>query len=180
MEIGERPVQGVRACAVAGLPPELKRIAASLSLLPEQFGPTRDGAFQADLDLPAGFWRVWPERQIGLWIGRDPSQLPPLAHWGPRAQLSLLEMILRLGAYGIWLFEGQLGGDGGWSPPLPLKAIYEQLRCHPMRFDRLSGEFGDSSGRSQHATISRFGYVEAVNPTQAVRWLSIAYGLTSD
>ena len=117
---------------------------------------------------------------IGLWIGRDPDQTPPLVRWRPPAELSLLEMILRLGEHGIWLFEGQLGADGDWSPPLPLKAVYEQLRRHPERFDRLSGEFGDSSGRSQHATISRFGCVEAVSPTQAVRWLSIAYGLISD
>lgn len=180
MEIGERPLQGIRACAVAGLPPDLERIAASLGLLPEQFGPTRDGAFQAELDLPAGFWRVWPEREIGLWIGRDPDQPPPLARWQPAREMTLLEMVLRLGEHGIWLFEGQLAGDGGWSRPLPLKAVYDQLQHHPERFNRLSGDFGDSSGRSQRATISRFGCVEAVSPRQAVRWLSIAYGLSSD
>jgi len=180
MEIGERPLQGVCACAVAGLPRELGAIAASLGLLPEQFGPTRGGAFQADLDLPAGFWRVWPERELGLWIGRDPDQRPPLARWKPGGELSLLEIILRLGEHGIWLFEGQLSDGEGWSAPLPLKTIYEQLRSHPERFERLSGEFGDRSGRSQHATFSRFGCVEAVSPTQAVRWLSIAYGLSSD
>lgn len=180
LKIGEPPLQGFRACAVGGLPPELESIAVSLGLLPEQFGPTRDGAFQADLDLPAGFWRVWPDREIGLWIGRDPDHPPPLVHWHPTQELSLLEMILRLGEHGMWLFEGRLGDDDGWSSPLPLKVVYEQLKRFPERFERLSGEFGDSSGRSLPAAISRSGSVEAVSPTQAVRWLSIAYGLSSD
>jgi hypothetical protein len=180
MEISDGPLRGVHACAIAGLPRELEQIATSLGLLPEQFGATRNGAFQADLDLPAGFWRVWPERRIALWVGRDPDQPPPLARWQPHDELSLLEMILRLGQNGIWLYEGRLGGSSGWSPALPLKLVYEQLRLHPERFDRLSGEFGDSSGRSQQAVVSRFGCVEAVSPTQAIRWLSIVYGLTSD
>lgn len=180
VQVGERPLRGVRAFAIAGLPSETDLMASALGLLPEQFGPTRGGALQADLDVPAGFWRVWPDKAIGLWIGRAPGQEPPLAHWHPQPELSLLEMILRLGEHGIWLYEGRLGNDGGWSPPMPLKGVYEQLCLFPERFEKLSGEFGDSSGRSRRAVISRLGCVEAGDPTQAVRWLSIAYGLISD
>lgn len=182
MQTGEQPPQVVCACAITinGLPPDLDEIAAALGLLRGQFGATRDGAFQADLDVPAGFWRVWPAKKIALWIGRDPDQQPPLVHWQPQAELNLLDTVLRLGEHGIWLYEGRLRGNGVWSPSLPLKAVYEQLKLHPELFDQLSGEFGDSSGRSQQALISRLGCIEALSPAQAVRWLSIAYGLNCD
>ena len=178
--INERSSQGIRACAVAGLPSDLAGIADALGLLPAQFGATRASAIQADIDLPAGFWRVWPKKGIGLWVGREPGPGAPLQRWQPGVELDLLEMILRLGEHGVWLYEGRLHAEDGWTVPLPLKAIYERLRLRPEAFDALSGEFGDSSGRSQQAVISRAGCVEAVSPTQAVRWLSIAYGLTSD
>jgi hypothetical protein len=176
----ERPFTGVRAFAVAGLHGEPGQIAEALGLDPAQFAPTRHGAIQADLDVPAGFWRVWPDEGIGLWIGREPGTEPPLRQWRPRVRLDLLKVVMRLGERGIWLYEGQLHGDDGWTPRQPLKMIYEQLQRHPDAFDALSGEFGDSSGRSQQAVISRFGSLETLSPTQAVRWLSIAYDLTRD
>lgn len=178
--ISERPFDGIRACAVGGLPADAVLIAEMLGLLPTQFGATRGGAIQADIDVPSGFWRVWPDRGIGLWIGRDRGQPPPLKRWQPAVELDLLRTILRLGEHEVWLYEGQLHDESGWTSPLPLRTIYETLRLQPDNFDALTGEFGDSSGRSQTAFISRFGCVEAISPTQAVRWLSIAYGLTSE
>jgi hypothetical protein len=177
----ERRADAVRACAVAGLPADPAEIARALGLAPGQFGATRGGAIQADIDLPSGFWRVWPDTGIGVWIGRDPDQSPPLRNWEPSAPLELLHTVLRLGEeYDTWLYEGQLHDASGWSAPMTLKAIYDLLRLEPDRFDALSGEFGDSSGRSQTAAIFRSGCVEAISPTQAVRWLSIAYGLNGD
>jgi len=178
--IHERPLDTIRACAIGGLPSEPALIAAALGLHPAQFGQTRRGAMQADIDLPRGFWRVWPEHGIGLWIGRDPGQAPPLLWWRPAAELDLLQTILRLGEHNVWLYEGQLRDESGWTEPLSLKAIYDELRRQPDTFEALLGEFGNSSGRSQSAFISRTGCVEMSSPTQAVRWLSIAYDLTSD
>jgi hypothetical protein len=178
--IGDRSFQRVRACAIGGLPAETSAIAAALGLHPAQFGPTRRGAIQADIDLPIGYWRVWPDQGIGLWVGGDPGQAPPLQRWHAPAELDLLQTILRLGEHDVWLYEAQLWEENGWTAPLSLKAIYQGLRRRPNGFAALRGEFGDASGRSQTAFISRTGCVETLSPTQAVRWLSIAYGLNRD
>jgi hypothetical protein len=176
----ERSLDAVRACAVGGLPRDPSAIADALGLLPDQFGATRHGAIQADIDLPAGFWRVWPGRGVGLWVGRDPLQMPPLQHWQPTAEIDLLDLILTLGSHGVWLYEAQLRSEGEWGDHVPLKRVYEELQRGPQRYDAVRGAFGEPTGRSLNATILRSGCVEAVSPTQAVRWLSLAYDLTSD
>lgn len=177
--ISERPADTICACAIGGLPVEIGDIADALGLLPEQFGATRGGAIQADIDLPSGFWRVWPDSGIGLWVGRDPGQAPPLQRWHPAVELDLLETVLRLGEHDAWLYEGKLHADDGWTEPMSLKSIYALLHVHGELFDAMTGVF-DDAGRAQHATITRSGCVEMSSPAQAVRWLSIAYGLNSD
>lgn len=169
------------AVAVAGLPRDTAAIARALGLNAEQFGPTRGGAIQADLDVPAGFWRVWPTRGIGLWISRAPQRRPPLGRMAHTAELDLVQTVLRLGDHGIWIYEGRLfDADAGWTRPLPLKDLFHTLVRDQQRMLAVAGSWGDSAGRSHEAVLTRAGEMQAVSPTQAVRWLTIACGLPYD
>jgi hypothetical protein len=169
------------AVAVAGLPRRDAAIAGALGLDVAQFGPTRGGAIQADLDVPHGFWRVWPARGIGLWISRVPHQRPPLARIAHPANLDLVQTLLRLGDRGIWIYEGRLFDDNsGWGRPQQLKELFDVLARDQQRILAIAGSWGDSAGRSHDAVLTCAGEMRAVNPTQAVGWLSIACGLPDE
>lgn len=158
----------ITAVAVAGLPATAAELAAALSLLPEQFGTTRDGALEAALDLPPGRWRVWPDRGIGLWVGADASP-PPLTRVTAELPLDLRAAIRRLGDHGVWLYEGRIMRADVWSGPLPLKAIYPLLEDA----DAVCGSFGER-GRSEEALLERSGRLRMQHPARALRWLEIS------
>jgi hypothetical protein len=170
----------VSARAVRALPSDTVSVARALGLLPAQFGATRDGAIQADLDVPDGFWRIWPESGFGVWVGRAPNQPPPSIPSISMAGVDLAQAILRLGESGIWLFEGRILRHGsGWTNPLALSDAYGLLMRSASDMLAIDGWFGDSSGRSHHGVLSRDGELQAVSPTQAVRWLMTIYAISN-
>jgi hypothetical protein len=166
----------ISAVAIVGLPRERASIAVALGLLDGQLAETRGEALEGELDLPPGFWRVWPSTGIGLWVGRDASP-PPLTRVGSMLTLDLSGTVRRLGEYGIWPYEGRALRDGRWTPPLPLKPLYEHLLAGA---DAFHGSFGDEGGRSEEALFERAGRLRMRRPEQAVRWLEIASGLHND
>jgi hypothetical protein len=175
------PEELVAAVAVAGLPDEPAAIASYLGVETSQLGQTRGGALQADLDVPAGFWRVWPARGIGLWIGRAPGQRPPLGALRPNLDIDLARTLLRLGDRGIWLYEGRLyERERGWSRPLQLRPLYEALVDDANDTLAVAGAWSDPGGRAYRAVLTRAGELQARYPTQAVRWLAIACDLPDD
>jgi hypothetical protein len=177
----EAPEGLVPAVAVAGLPGHPEEIARHLGVGLEQFGATRGGAIQADLDVPAGFWRVWPDRGIGLWVGRVPGQPPPLGRLCPSVEIDLAATLLRLGERAIWLYEGQLfHEERGWTRPLALRPLFEELTQGGAEYIAIAGSWSDPAGRAYRAVLTRSGELQATRPTQAVRWLAIACDLPDD
>jgi hypothetical protein len=180
-DVADAPEELVAAVAVAGLPAEPSAIAAHLGIEPEQLGATRGGALQVDLDVPAGFWRVWPARGIGLWISRLPGQLPPLGRLRPNLEIDLARTLLRLGERGIWLYEGRVyDREHGWSRPLALRPLYAALTDRSTDPIAVAGAWSDPAGRAYRAVLTRAGELQARYPTQAVRWLAIACDLPDD
>jgi hypothetical protein len=158
----------VTAVAVAGLPASVAELATSLGLLPEQFGATRDDALEAELDVPSGRWRVWPDRGVGLWVSGDATP-PPLTRVTAELTLDLRGAVSRLGGHGIWLYEGRILRGGEWSGPLPLKSAYPLLADA----DAVCGSFAER-GRSEEALLERSGRVRMRHPARALRWLEIS------
>jgi hypothetical protein len=180
-DVAETPEEFVAAVAVAGLPAEPSAIAAHLGIELGQLGATRGGAFQADLDVPAGFWRVWPARGIGLWISRMPGQRPPLGRVRPNVEIDLARTLLRLGERGIWLYEGRVyDREHGWSRPLALRPLYRALADGTDETLAVAGAWSDPAGRAYRAVLTRAGELQARYPAQAVRWLAIACDLPDD
>lgn len=180
-DVAEAPQELVAAIAVAGLPEESSAIASYLGIDEAELAATRGGALQADLDVPAGFWRVWPARGIGLWISRKPGQRPPLGRLRPNVDIDLARTLLRLGERGIWLYEGRLyDREHGWSRPLALLPLYRALTDGSTDTLAVAGAWSDPAGRAYRAVLTRTGELQARYPTQAVRWLAIACDLPDD
>jgi hypothetical protein len=168
----------VLASILVNLPSDLVDVASLIGVRLAQLEPMRGGAFQAELDLPPGFWRVWPQHSIALWIGRAPDAAMPHIARPHRNDLDLLSTLLRLHRAGMWLQEASLVfDDGSRTHSAPLEAIISTLRTHGGQIVGIAGFWGDESGRALQAEIYRSGEIRAGSPTTALRWLETAYGL---
>ena len=86
----------VPAGVPCGLPKDLAAAASDLGVTPSQFQHMRGGALQAELDLPSGFWRVWPElglaaptRDALKFVHRARYLVTPIARWTRRTVVGM-------------------------------------------------------------------------------------------
>lgn len=175
---GQTDARLVPAGVLLGVPGDLTATAEMLGVGVVQLEPMRGGALQAELDVPSGIWRVWPDHALAMWIGRTPeATMPHVAHHH-RAALDLLTAILRLHRTGTWLQEASLClSTGERTEVAPLEAIVASLRTHGDHVSGVAGFWGDASGQVIEAEIFRAGEIRTDNPTTTVRWLEIAFGL---
>jgi hypothetical protein len=134
----------------------------------------RRGVLQAELDVPAGFWRLWPSRRIAIWVGCTADAVMPFVSRPFRRELDLERALLRLHRSGLWLQEANLIRDH--SEPERLETIIAAVRGDS-RIEGVAGFWGDESGRVYEGVLHRSGDAWLEHPTQAVRWLITAYGL---
>lgn len=161
--------------------PETPEAAADvLGLSPEQLTDVRDGALQADLDVPSGAWRVWPQKRVAAWLGRSTSS-PHTSAALERAQLDLVDALDRLYERGYWCAELQLLRDeDGWSGSLPLKAALSKMIDGEQAVRGFSGVFGDGRGGSARVELLCDGQAWASSSIDAERWLLVASGLSDE
>jgi hypothetical protein len=170
------------AVLFANVPTEPQAAVAALGLDPEQVGHVRGGALQADLDLPDGSWRLWPERGIAAWLGRHAEATPPpTASDLQRGDVDLLAGLDRLLDRGLWCSELRLlDDDSGWSVALPLRTALEALIEDGARIRGLSGVFSDGHGGASRVELFTDGEAWASTPLEAERWLLIASGIVDE
>jgi hypothetical protein len=170
----------VPAGVLCGLPTDLGALTQELGVASSQFQHMRHGALQAELDVPAGIWRIWPELGLALWVGRNPKATMPFISAPRRAAIDLHQALLRLHSSGLWLQEGRVVlDDGSLTGPLPLETIVAALREQKERIAGIAGFWGDENGRALEAEIHRTGELRACHPAQALRWLLTAHGLNA-
>jgi hypothetical protein len=160
----------VPAFLVVGLPPEARGAANALGVQPAAFRPVRGGALQADFEVPAASsWRLWPDRGVAVWFGRDRGTAVPPVRWGWRApDMGLHDCLRRLAAHGIWLQEGRLlRADATWTPTAPAAAVLASLEgvC------AVSGTFSDAEARAVRGVVFDDGRLWTETYADAEQWL---------
>jgi hypothetical protein len=167
----------VPARVVAGLPRGVEAAREALRLAPGQLKPTADGAWQSELDLPPGTWRVWPELGEAAWIAHAGTELPRVGA-GVRAQaLDLVEAVRRLHARGLWCLELRLLTRDGWGPNEPAADGLARLVGLDAAVFGLSGLFSGGEDGPARVELFRDGTVWAANWLDAERWLLTAAGI---
>lgn len=167
----------VPARVVSGVPAGIEAARDALRLAPGQLKPSLDGAWQGELDCPAGTWRVWPEHGTAAWIARGATDLPRVRDDVHAQPLDLIEAMRRLHARGLWCLELRILTREGWGPNEP--AADELGRLLALGDDALgiSGLF--TGGEDGPARVELFvdGTVWAANWLDAERWLLTAAGV---
>lgn len=168
----------VPAAVVGGLPNEIESASAALGLQPHQLVAHREGAFQADLDVPRGIWRYWPTAGAAIWIARSEPILPPLPPGSSPEKIDLLRATTTLHEAGHWVAELSLRLDDGWGPPLRLRDALEVLTDPSVTVLGISGYWSDNDGAAR-VEIYEAGQVWADSPLRAERFLLVATGRES-
>jgi hypothetical protein len=91
-------------------------IAERLGINAAQLAWGGDGALHAELDVPAGSWRVYPPFRVALWISLRPGDDPPPAPPGRRLRLG--RTVRRLRRRGARSRDLQVCDGEVWSVPL--------------------------------------------------------------
>lgn len=149
-----RPIGEFSGLVLTGLPEDHD---AALALLadPRQFEPMRDGTMQADLEVPAGTWRVWMDRRIALWIGARRYASPAI---DIRQHLDLFELAAEVSDAGLMLRDMALRTRTGWGPTLRAhRALRGLANCAHGEVDAIRGVWGISSDRAIRVEIHDSG-----------------------
>jgi hypothetical protein len=169
------------AALLVGLPDGLDEAAAAVNLTPAQFMPMPDGAWQANLAVPSGIWRLWPERGIAAWFGARtdrPLDQPP-ARLEP-ARLDLIEALRRLHRRGHWPGELSLLGPDGWTRAQVGYDALRQLAAAPDTWTALAGTWSDGVGGALYVEFDVHGRVWAHSRADAKHFLLLVAGLSDD
>lgn len=171
----------IPAVLYSGLPHDPSAVADALGLSEDQLACMRGGALQAELDVPEGAWRVWPERGIAAWLARRRgATVPPtpgrLDHFG----LDLLDATTRLLRHGLWCSEVRLLDHCGWAAPQPIRDGLERLVAAPQNALGISALWSDGDGGAIRVELFQNGSAWAPSPGEAERWLLLAAGLADE
>lgn len=180
-QVSARQPRSTRTCLAAlfrSVPGTLDEAAAAVRLSPESFVPMPGGAWQADLAVPRGFWRLWPERGVAAWFGtrqdrpldRPPAQLDP-------ARLDLLNAVQRLRQHGHWPVEVSLLGTDGWTAAQPAYEALVALADGQEGWRAVAGTWSDGVGGAVYVELDRDGHAWAHERHDAERFLLLAAGL---
>jgi hypothetical protein len=142
----------VPALVVVGLPVD-SDVARAMLAAPNQFEPLSDGSFSAQLEVPPGTWRYWPESRTAFWLGRRADSRAPV-RGGPR--IDLFELFLGLGRGGLLLRDLKALHKGGWGPRLRAGAALRMLADDPS-VKAVRGVLADRSGRAVRMEIHNTG-----------------------
>jgi hypothetical protein len=112
---------------IEGAGASIPEIAARLRLDTGQLGWGGDGALHAQLDCPAGSWRVYPSVATALWISDRPGVDPPPAR--PGAPLSFQAIVPRLRRRGVRFRDLQVRDAGRWTAPVGAVEALALLRA---------------------------------------------------
>jgi hypothetical protein len=165
------------AILIGGVGHSAERARRALGLGEEQLHPAQDNSLQADIELPRGTWRIWPERAVAAWLGRDAATVPrTLADVAP-VPIDLVCALRRLHCHGLWCVEARLLTHQGWSRPSDSHTSLEDLVRRPDQILALSGVFAGGDTGPARVEISRDGRVWASDPLDAERWLLVAHGM---
>jgi hypothetical protein len=165
------------ALIVVGLPHDAALAADRLRVPLGRFESVRGDVLEAELEVPPGRWRVWPQRGAALWIGQRPDSFPAEPSEG--RGLDLVQTLLVLADAGLWPSELRVLKDTGWTPVLGVAAAARALT----RVDDVVALFGvwsDVEGAAAlRACLFSDGVVRAETEGLAERLL-ILLGSLSD
>src|SRR4051794_32299437 len=164
------------ATLVGGLGETLEAARHALRLADEQTHPSPDGSLTAELPVPGGTWRIWPERGVAAWLGGRRGDLPRVNDATP-VPLDLPAAVRHLHARGLWCVEVRLFDDEGWTRPMD---AYEGLTDLVSRADEIEGIsaiFSGGAGGPARVELYRDGRVLAAERLDAERWLLIAHAV---
>ena len=152
------------ALALVGLPEDAEAAMAVLASV-EQFEPMRDGVMQAEIEVPPGTWRLWPDRYVALWVGKRPDAVPALRG---DAQLDLFETVLALSDCGLKLRDLRARSAAGWGKLMRAHHALRHLAEHP-DVSAVRGVWADPQGRAVRAEIHSSGTMFAQDAPVAWR-----------
>lgn len=133
--------------------PEDPHAAMALLAGVELFEPMPDGTMQADIDVPSGTWRLWPDRHVALWIGAQPEAVPAMRS---DARLDLFETALALSDSGLKLRDLRVRTTSGWGRLMRAQHALRHLAEHP-DVSAIRGVWADQVGRAVRAEIHSSG-----------------------
>lgn len=165
----------VPAVVVGGLPVDVEDASTAIGLQPHQLVAHGDGSYQADLDIPAGIWRYWPEDGTAVWMGSREPAVPPLPIGSTPERINLVEAVTRLHEAGHWVSELSLFGEEGWGPPLRFRDALVILTDPSFTLLGIAGYWSDNDG-SARVEIYEAGQVWADDPLRAERFVLVATG----
>jgi hypothetical protein len=166
----------VDAVMVAGLPADEALAAGILGIGHEQLTHVRDGAAEARLDVPAGKWRIWPERGVGIWLGDAPTdRLPRIPSNATEHKYDLAESVIRLARNGMYFQDVQLLTTGAWTEVLPATEWMRLLRLPEI--DAIAGVLSDGISVGFSVELHRSGLLRAEKPVQADLCFTLVTGL---
>jgi hypothetical protein len=155
---------------VLGTGEEVDQIALDLGLDTRQLSWGGDSALHAELDCPAGTWRVYPKRRMCLWISARPGYAPPSACTGER--LKLASMVMALRARGIRFRDVCFYADDEWSAPLgPIAAVARVTSSEP---SGISAVWSSIDRHPARIEIFADGALWAPSPSDAAWWVAEA------
>jgi hypothetical protein len=163
------------ATLVGGLGRNLDDVREALRLAEEQTHPSPDGSVVAELPVPGGTWRIWPEHGVAAWLGRRSGDLPRVNDATPVA-LDLPDAVRHLHDRGLWCVEVRLFDAAGWSRPMDAYDGLCDLVARAHKIEGISAIFSSQSGPVR-VEMYRDGRVLAADPLDAERWLLIAHDI---
>jgi hypothetical protein len=143
------------ATLVAGLGATLDDARRALRLGAEQAHPVPGHAVTADLTVPRGTWRIWPERGVAAWLGRRRGELPRVDDDTIPVALDLPEAVRHLHARGLWGVEVRLLDSDGWSRPMDAYEGLTDLMRRVEDIEGISGVFNGGEGGPARVEIYR-------------------------
>ncbi|MEA2442526.1 MAG: hypothetical protein QOH76_3950 [Thermoleophilaceae bacterium] len=168
------------ATLVGGLGATLDDARGALRLGTEQTHPAPGHAVIAELAVPRGTWRIWPERGLAAWLGRRRSELPRVDEQTAPVTLDLPDAVRHLHARGLWCMEVRLLDGDGWTRPMDAYEGLTDLVRRGVEVEGISGIFSGGQTGPARVEMYRDGRVLASDPLDAERWLLVVHGLDDD
>jgi hypothetical protein len=129
-----------------------------------------DGALHAELDCPAGSWRVYPRLRIALWISLRPGLGPPPIRHGGR--LPLAHLVRRLRGRGMRFRDLRIHDGESWSPPLRAAEALSALKTSDVC--AISAMWSRADHHPARIEVFHDGTLWAPAPADAAWWASEA------